>query len=155
MEMPLRYSQGMNSSMALLRLQVRRQDRRVELHTLVLVRRIVAYPWLLHLQSPGARDDLARRLVTVADNQALALRVTTFGLLLEELLDLRLDGLLQHLLSTLANKLIEDAPSLELLAEVGNFQIDVSNPWISAVQCRSLAHGVSSQPSLGQLMKRT
>jgi hypothetical protein len=37
-----------------------------------------------------------------------------------ELLDLRLDGLLEHLLGAAASELIEELSAFELLAEVGN-----------------------------------
>ena len=134
--------------------EVRRQDRRTELHPRVLTRRIVAHPRLLYLQGPGTGHDLAVRLVTVADDQTLAVLVTPLVVLVEKVLHLGLDGLLEHLLSTPAHQLIEQIASLKLLPEVGDFQIDLDNPWQSAVESRSLDHGVSFQPSLGQLMKR-
>jgi hypothetical protein len=56
-------------------------------------------------------------------------------------------------LSATTNHLIEQAAAFEVLAEVGDFQIDLFL-WHSAAESRSLVHGVSFQPSLGQLMKR-
>jgi hypothetical protein len=53
-----------------------------------------------------------------------------------------------------ADQLIEQIASLELLPEVGDFLIDLVSHWHLAVKSRSLDHGVSFQPSLGQLMKR-
>ena len=47
----------------------------------------------------------------------------------------------------------EETASLELLAEAGDFRIDLLL-WNTLVESRSLVHGVSFQPSWGQLMKR-
>jgi hypothetical protein len=76
-------------------------------HALVLVRRIVPHPWLTHLQGTGAGHDPTRWLMTVAHDQALALVVTMVLVLLEENLNLGFNGFLEHLLSTLANHLVE------------------------------------------------
>jgi hypothetical protein len=92
--------------------------------------------------------------MAVADDQALAVLVTPFLMLVEKLLHLGLDGMLQHLLRTTPNQLIEQIAPLNLLPEAGNFHIDIAHPWRAVVESRSLDHGVSFQPSLGSLMKR-
>src|SRR5262249_21275959 len=129
------------------------QDRRTELHPLVLVGRIVPHAWRTHLQGSGAGHDAACRLVAVAHDQALALFVTPVLMLLEKDLHFGFDGLLEHLLSALANDLVQQGASLELLPEIGNLHIEGVPLWILKVKCRSLLHGVSFQPSLGPLMK--
>jgi hypothetical protein len=100
----------------------------VELHPFGLRGRIVAHPWLFDLQSTGASDDLAARLVPVADYQALALLVSPALMLVEELTHLRFDGLLEHPLRSLPDQLIEYTASRELLLAVGHLQIDLANP---------------------------
>jgi hypothetical protein len=92
--------------------------------------------------------------VPVANDQAVALVVATFLVLVEKLLHLGLDGLLEYLSSTTAHQLIEQSAPRELLAEVGDFQVNGTHPWHSVLDSLSLAHGVSFQPSLGQLRKR-
>ena len=74
--------------------------------------------------------------------------------LLEKLLHLCFDGLLQNLLSTAPHHDIEELASLKLLLKARDFQIDLFL-WNTVAENRSLVHGVSFQPSLGQLMKRT
>jgi hypothetical protein len=117
----------------------------------VRVRRIVPYPWLTHLERAGAGHDPTRWLVTVAHNQAFALVVTAVLMLLEKNVNLGFDGLLEHLLSPLANDLVKQRTSVELLSETGNLYIEVAHLWILEVECGSLVHGVSFQPSLGPL----
>jgi hypothetical protein len=88
--------------------------------------------------------------VAVAHDKALALVVTAVSVLLEKDLHLGFDGLLEHLLSALANDLVQPGASVELLPETGNFRIEGVQLWILKVKSRSLVHGVSSQPSLGR-----
>ena len=109
-------------------------NRRTELHPFVLVRPIVPHPWLPHLQDPGTDHNRAARLVAVADDQALAVFVAPFLVLVQKLLHLGLNGLLEHLLSTTANQLIEQIASLELFLDVSDFQIDLAHPWHSPVK---------------------
>jgi hypothetical protein len=49
---------------------------------------------------------------------------------------------------------IEELATLKLLPEAGDLRIDLFL-WNTVAESRSLVHGVSFQPSLGQLMKRT
>jgi hypothetical protein len=128
--------------------------KRPELHPLVPGRRIIAHARLTHFQGPCAGHDVAGRLEPIADHQAPTLIVSPVLVLSEEFLHLGLDGLLQQLLSAPTNELIQQAASIELLAETGNFPIEAGCLWIPEVKCRSLVHGVSFQPSLGPLMKR-
>lgn len=107
---------------------------------------MVTYPRRLHFQGPGSSHDLPGRLVSVAHHQAFTILVTPAVLLLEKSLHLSFDGLLKHLLSAPTNHLIEQAASIKLLIDLFL--------WHDAAENRSLVHGVSFQPSLGQLMKR-
>jgi hypothetical protein len=100
----------------------------------------------LHFQRPGSGYNLPGRLVTVANDEAFTILITPTVVLLKKFLDLSLDGLLQHPLCALANHLIEQAATLKVLPEVGNFQIDLFL-WNNAAESRSLVHGVSFQPS--------
>jgi hypothetical protein len=120
-------------------------------HPFVRVRRIVPYPWLAHLQGAGPGQDSTRGLVTVAHDQALALVVTAVQMLLEKNVHFGFDRLLEHLLSTLADHLVEQGTPIEVLAEFGNLTIAVAHLWILKVECDTLVHGVSFQPSLGPL----
>src|SRR5579871_3760174 len=132
--------------------QVRRQDRRAELHPPALGRRIIPYPRLPHLQGARPGHDRPGRLVSIAYHQALAGGITPVVVLLEKLLHLRFNGLLQNLLRPAAHHDIEESASLELFPEAGDFRIQ---GLLNVAESRSLVHGVSFQPSLGQLMKRT
>jgi hypothetical protein len=89
--------------------------------------------------------------VTVAHDQALALVVTAVQMLLEKNVHFGFDRLLEHLLSTPADHLVEQGTPIEVLSESGNLTIAVAHFWILAGECDSLIHGVCFQPSLGPL----
>jgi hypothetical protein len=74
--------------------------------SLAFVRRVVTHSWLLNLELTGTRQKLPRRKVAVANNQTLPLLVTSITMHTQEVMHLRVNGRLQHLLSTLANELI-------------------------------------------------
>src|SRR6516164_748212 len=144
----------MNSSMALLR---RRQ--RGKIAELSCTRSLLAGELS---RTRGCRTSKAPAPVTILRAAWWPLRTTRrrpsaftpFVVLLEKLLHLCFDGLLQNLLSTAPHHDIEELASLKLLLKARDFQIDLFL-WNTVAENRSLVHGVSFQPSLGQLMKRT
>ena len=75
--------------------------------------------------------------------------ITALLVLVEKLLDLGLNGLLEHLLSTAANQLVKQFSPLELLSEIRDFRIDTARLWHFADKLRTFDHGVSFQPLLG------
>jgi len=91
--------------------------------------------------------------VTIAQHQAVAIGTPLAFVLLEELMHLHLNGLAQYLLSSVMNHDIQEVASLELLPKASDFRID-RFLWNSAAKSRSLTHGVSIQPLLGQLYEK-
>lgn len=117
------------------------------------VGRVVPHSRLPHFQPAGAGEQLARGDVPIADHQAAALVVATIGVLGQELLHLVFNGGLKHLLSPLADNLIQRTSRLELGPKphdlgVGGFMATprLGVPWTFWFLCRSLMHGVSSCP---------
>ena len=113
---------------------------------------IVTNAWLLDLQTAGSRKQFPRRLVTVADHQAVAACIPAITVDGDELLHFRFNGRLQHPLGPAANQFVERTGLVKLRSKLHHFRIDRGR-WTRDRSRRNLSHGVSSVALVGPLVK--
>jgi len=75
--------------------------------------------------------------------------IAPLGMFREEVVDFRLDGGLQHSLSSCADQFVERTRLPECGAKRNHLRIELRR-WTFPSFCRNLSHGVSSVPSSGR-----